>query len=46
MFFFVNLKILYMYNIKYNKKENLNDWYVMIKVYLLYLVFYVKWKGN
>lgn len=42
MFFFVNLKILYMYNIKYDKKENLNDWYVMIKVYLLYLVFYVK----
>lgn len=42
MFVIVNLKILYMYNIKYNKKENLNDWYVMIKVYLLYLLFYVK----
>lgn len=35
-----------MYNIKYNKKENLNDWHAMIKVYLSHLLLYVKQKGN
>lgn len=33
-----------MYNIKYNKKENLNDWHAMIKVYLSHLLLYVKQK--
>lgn len=31
-----------MYNIKYNKKDNLNDWHAMIKVYLSHLLLYVK----